>query len=79
MLRSYLKYKSNGCYIIQRVVKWPVCRSVVVPYVTTHYMIYRFVFQVTPKDLKKLPDDDRLLPKHVGAGTHNKGVVQISA
>jgi hypothetical protein len=28
---------------------------------------------------KKLPDDGRLLPKHVGASTQNKGVLQISA
>jgi hypothetical protein len=28
---------------------------------------------------KKLPDDGRLLPKHVGARTWNKGVVQIRA
>jgi hypothetical protein len=27
---SYLKYRSNRWYIIQRVVMWPVCRSVVV-------------------------------------------------
>jgi hypothetical protein len=38
----------------------------------------RFVFQVTQKD-KKLPDDGRLLPKHVEASIQNKGVVQISA
>jgi hypothetical protein len=30
-LLSYLKYTSNGWYIIQCVVTWPVCRSVVVP------------------------------------------------
>jgi hypothetical protein len=28
---------------------------------------------------KKLPDEGRLLPKHVEANTQNKGVVQISA
>jgi hypothetical protein len=30
-------------------------------------------------DPSKLLDDDRLLPKHVGASTLNKGVVQFSA
>jgi hypothetical protein len=28
---------------------------------------------------KKLPDDGRLLPKHVGGSIWNKGVVQIGA
>jgi hypothetical protein len=28
---------------------------------------------------KNLPDDSRLLPKHVGASIYNKGVVQINA
>jgi hypothetical protein len=27
----------------------------------------------------KFPDDDRLMPKHVGASILNKGVVQFSA
>jgi hypothetical protein len=31
MLLSYLKYKSNGWYIICCVATWPVCRIVVVP------------------------------------------------
>jgi hypothetical protein len=36
-------------------------------------------FQVTQDESKKLPDDGRLLPKHVGACIMNKGVVQFSA
>jgi hypothetical protein len=36
ILLSYLKYKSNGWYIIYCVVTWPVCRGVVVPSVVLH-------------------------------------------
>jgi hypothetical protein len=47
---SYLKYKSNRLYIIQCVVTWPVCRSVVVPSAVLprleaqHNLNYTFVF-----------------------------------
>jgi hypothetical protein len=37
------------------------------------------VFSRNSEGSKKLPDDGRLLPKHVGAGIKNKVVVQISA
>jgi hypothetical protein len=52
-------------------VKWPVCRSVVVPSVVfpsrEAQQIYHQIdlyFNVT-QTLQKLPDNGRLLPKHV--------------
>jgi hypothetical protein len=49
-------------------------------HVTTHYMIYHLIdlyFRYSDGS-KKLPDDGRLLPKHVGASILNKDVVKIS-
>jgi hypothetical protein len=50
-------------------------------HVTTHYMTCH-LFDLYLSNLegsRKLPDDGRLLPKHVEASIQNKGVVQISA
>jgi hypothetical protein len=49
------------------VVTWPVCWVVVVP------------ISSNSEGSNKLPDDGRLLPKHVGANIFNKGVVLFSA
>jgi hypothetical protein len=44
-------------------------------------MIYHLfdLYFIISDESKKLPDDGRLLPKHVGAGILNKGLVQFSA
>jgi hypothetical protein len=56
------------------------CDYVPTGHVTTHYMIttHSICISSNSEDSKKLPDDGRLLPKHVGASIHNKRVVQIS-
>jgi hypothetical protein len=43
------------------------------------YTTYFICISSTSDGFKKLPDDVRLLPKHVGASMLNKGVVQFSA
>jgi hypothetical protein len=55
-------------------------------YTDSFYLLYtldippiRFVFQVNSEGCKMLPDDGRLLPKHVRSNTQNKWVVQIRA
>jgi hypothetical protein len=47
-------------------------------HVTTRYMICHPSVCISRNSggSNKLPDDGRLLPKHVGANTYNKGVVQ---
>jgi hypothetical protein len=51
------------------------CGYVACDHVTTHSICTSSNTEGT----KKLPDDGRLLPKHVGVSIQNKGVVQISA
>jgi hypothetical protein len=49
-------------------------------HVTTYYMIYHpFDLYFNSEESKKLPDDGRLLPKHVGANILNIRVVHFSA
>jgi hypothetical protein len=59
------------------------CRgSVHTGHITTHYMIYTthsVCISSNSEGSKKIPDDGRLLLKHVGASIQNKGVVEISA
>jgi hypothetical protein len=43
------------------------------------YTTYLFYISSKSDESKKLPDDGRLLPKHVGACMMNKGLVQFSA
>jgi hypothetical protein len=84
-----LDFRSNRWYIIQFMFMWPVCRNFVVgtttlrhtDHINIHYMIYHlFDLKSGNSDgSKKLPDDGRLLPKHVGASILNTGVVQFSA
>jgi hypothetical protein len=62
------------------VVTWPVCHSFVVPSVVRpSSATHSICISSNSAGSKKLPDDVRLLPKHVGGSIWNKGVVQISA
>jgi hypothetical protein len=74
ILLSYLKYKSNGWYIIQCVVT----TNRHTGHVPTRYMIHTHSICISSNSegCRKLPDDGRLLPKHAGASIWNKGVVQ---
>jgi hypothetical protein len=61
--------------VYRYVVTWPVCRIVVVP---RNYdnPAHRSCISSNSEGSKKLPDDGRRLPKHVGASIQNKGVVK---
>jgi hypothetical protein len=62
---SYLKCRSNMWYIIY-------CMFMC-------YTTYSICISSNSEESKKLPDNGRPLPKHVGACILNKGVVQFSA
>jgi hypothetical protein len=68
---SYMKIQIDLVVYHIMLVKWPVCWSVMVPSVVLPSWELRRI--------QKLPDDGRLLPKHVGADTYNKAVGQIPA
>jgi hypothetical protein len=63
------------CFIIHKVFYTLILLSVIY----FRYTTYSICISSSSDESKKLPDDGRLLPKHVGACVLNKGLVQFSA
>jgi hypothetical protein len=62
------------CFIIHKVSY----TLILLPVIYCRYTIYSICISSDSDESKKLPDDGRPLPKHVGASILNKGVVQLN-